>query len=271
MAKILAIVVTYYPDRDLLERNVSAFVDHVDKVLIWENTPERDKGAYRFLDHEKVEYCGDGINSISHALNSGWKYAKAHAYDYLLTMDQDSLLRNFDAFLQKTVFDHQAPDGIWVPLVNGVKNEETFQLRDMAITSGALIPVTIIDKVGGWNELFSVDSVDTEFFSHVRSLRIGIYSVDDYLLMQHYGNPQIVRFLGHSVELRNDAPERLYFIYRNYVMAMRMYPDNHALSKDFWKVWIRKAFWIALFEAERKKKFHAIFRGIRDGYKHVIQ
>ena len=41
--RILAIVVTYYPERDLLVRNVEAFIDHVDKVLIWENTPSKDK------------------------------------------------------------------------------------------------------------------------------------------------------------------------------------------------------------------------------------
>ena len=271
MTKILAIVVTYYPDRDLLERNVSAFIDHVDKVLIWENTPEADKLSYRFLDHKKVEYCGDGINSISHGLNYGWKYAKNHAYDYLLTMDQDSLLKNFDSFLKKTVYDNNAPYGIWTPLINDGKNITTYQLMEMAITSGALIPVDIIDRVGGWNEFFSVDSVDTEFFSHVRSMDIGIFSVDDYLLIQHFGNPQTARFLWHSIELRNDSPDRLYYIYRNYVIAMRMYPENNTLSRGFRKVWLRKILWIALFEAKRIKKLYAIFRGIRDGFKYSIQ
>ena len=67
--KILAIVVTYYPEKELLERNVQAFINRVDKVLIWENTPSPDKMSYRFISHEKVEYYGDGINSISRALN----------------------------------------------------------------------------------------------------------------------------------------------------------------------------------------------------------
>ena len=92
--KILAIVVTYYPEKNLLKKNINAFIEYVDKVLIWENTPESEKLSFRFIHDEKIEYCGDGINSISHALNYGWKYAKRNGYDYLLTMDQDSILVN---------------------------------------------------------------------------------------------------------------------------------------------------------------------------------
>ena len=44
--RILAIVVTYYPEKELLKKNISAFIDHVDKVLIWENTPEQEKLNY---------------------------------------------------------------------------------------------------------------------------------------------------------------------------------------------------------------------------------
>ena len=62
--KILAIVVTYYPEKDLLVRNIRAFIEHVDKVLIWENTPSPDKLQYRYFTHEKVEYYGDGVKSV---------------------------------------------------------------------------------------------------------------------------------------------------------------------------------------------------------------
>ena len=74
--KILAIVVTYYPKKELLEKNVNAFIEDVEKVLIWENTPSSDKIQYRYLTGNKIEYCSDGTNSISRALNYGWQYAK---------------------------------------------------------------------------------------------------------------------------------------------------------------------------------------------------
>lgn len=259
---VLVIVVTYYPERDLLERNISAFIEYVDKVLIWENTPEEHKLQYRFIEHKKVEYCGDGINSISHALNHAWEYAKSHGYNYLLTMDQDSLWLDFKLFCKRTINCSTAPYGIWVPLVNDDDNRGQYRLIDSSITSGTLIPIDILDKIGGWNEFFMVDSVDTEFFAHARYLNVGIYSVGDCHLKQHYGTPQVVKFLGHTFELRNDSPERLFQIYRNYLIVTRMYPSIRSLWTGFRMVWMKKIKWILVFESDRIRKFASILWGI---------
>ena len=151
MNRILAIVVTYYPEKDLLERNVQAFINHVDKVLIWENTPSPDKLDYRFIEHEKVEYYGDGINSISRALNYAWEYANEYGFDYLLTMDQDSYFENFDYYISKTVLNPKVPEGIWTPQMNGEIVSEDFEEIDIPITSGMLASVKIINTIGGWN------------------------------------------------------------------------------------------------------------------------
>lgn len=35
---ILAIIVAYNPDRDLLERNIASFAPYVSKILIWRNS-----------------------------------------------------------------------------------------------------------------------------------------------------------------------------------------------------------------------------------------
>lgn len=92
---ILSIIVTYFPEKELLEKNINAIIHSVDKVLIWENTPSDQRDKYRFFNEEKVKYCGDGVNSISHALNYAWRYAQDNGYDYLLTMDQDSCFVDF--------------------------------------------------------------------------------------------------------------------------------------------------------------------------------
>lgn len=34
--KILAVVLTYFPEKEVLERNVDEFIGHVDKLLVWE-------------------------------------------------------------------------------------------------------------------------------------------------------------------------------------------------------------------------------------------
>lgn len=268
--RLLSIVVTYYPEKELLEKNIYAFIDYVDKVLIWENTPESERDKYRFVEHEKVEYHGDALNSISHALNYAWKYAVDNEYDYLLTMDQDSLWDNFEYFKKNTVGNVNVPYGIWCPQINDNVMTLLYQPTDSSITSGTLIPVDIISKVGGWNEFFAIDSVDTEFFAHVKSIGIGVYRIGNSLLVQRFGNPQKKKFFYCSFELRNDSPKRLYYIYRNYVIAMRKYPTNKSLRNGFHNVWLKRIKWILFFENDGLRKFLAILKGIFDGYKYNV-
>ena len=103
MNRILAVVIAYYPDMELLSENMNAFVDHVEKVLVWDNTPDGDKelANQELPGKEKTERVGEGENKgISYVLNWAWHYAVEHGYDYLLTMDQDSLGR-ISAFSSK--------------------------------------------------------------------------------------------------------------------------------------------------------------------------
>ncbi len=39
ISSVLAIVIVYHPEEDLLLENISSFVDGVDKVWIWQNSP----------------------------------------------------------------------------------------------------------------------------------------------------------------------------------------------------------------------------------------
>lgn len=268
---ILAIVVTFYPDRGLLENNISAFINDVDKVLIWENTPEDKKSQYRFIDNPKIEYCGDGVNSISHALNYAWKYAKANGYDYLLTMDQDSIWEGFNYFIKRTILDEKSPQGIWGPAIitdsKYVINDEYFYQTDITITSGMLIKTEVLNKLGGWNERFKVDCVDNEFCLKSKNLNIPIYqfrSSKTYLI-QRYGAPRVVHFWKYSTTLRGDSAERLYSIFMNHIILFRLFPNYKSQRRDFKIYWINKIKWIFFFEEDRFKKLIAIIKGISAG------
>ncbi len=266
--KILVIVVTYYPEKELLERNVQAFIDHVDKVLIWENTPSPDKLEYRFIKHEKILYCGDGINSISRALNYAWEYANENGFDYLLTMDQDSYFENFDYYLDKTIYCQDAPEGIWTPQMNGEQVLKDYEEIDIPITSGMLASIDIVNKIGGWNESYTVASVDDEFFLQAHKYRIKKYKVQNASLLQRFGITQEVNIFGHKLELRNYGPQRLYDIYRNNIILIRKYPEIDYLRKNFFHYWLKAIVMVVLFEKQRFSKTSAIIRGIISGLRY---
>lgn len=268
MVKILAIVVTYYPDEIMLRNNISAFINHVDKVLIWENTPI-DKEQYRFVKGDKIEYCGDGINSISRALNYAWKYGVEHSFDYLLTMDQDSRWESFDMFLSQTVYNHDAPIGIWSPSINSVSSIFDFKEIDKAITSGSLVSIELLNNIQGWNELFPVDALDTEFCCHAKRIGIKTYEITNCRLNQRLGEPQYVTFLGHKHILRNDSPSRLYNIILGFYLMKRKYKEVPSAQTDFLN-WLKRSVWILLFENRKWSKFLAISRGIVNGFRFDI-
>ena len=258
--KILAIVVTYYPEKELLERNVQAFINRVDKVLIWENTPSPDKMNYRFISHEKVEYYGDGINSISRALNYAWEYANEYEYDYLLTMDQDSFFENFDYYVDKTIYCQEAPEGIWTPQMNGEEVSEDYEEIDLPITSGMLASVKIVNIIGGWNESYTIASVDDEFFLQAHQCKIKKYKVRDASLLQRFGITQVVSVFGHKLELRTYGPQRLFDIYRNNIILIRKYPKIDYLRKNFSHYWLKAIVLVLLLEEQRFSKTLATFR-----------
>ena len=260
---ILAIIVTYFPEKELLERNFNAFIDSVDKVLIWENTPSEKREDYRFIHHEKAEYCGDGINSISHALNYAWRYAQAGKYDYLLTMDQDSCFENFPYYLEQTIHNANAPEGIYTPPIKEKPIEFTKDLVEIErpITSGMLIPVNLINKIGGWDEEFKIDSVDDEFCLHAHLLGIKIFAVKDIVMQHRLGNPETRNFLGHTITLRNYPPSRLYGFFRNNFILAKKYPQYPYVRKDLKDNLKNQLIWITLLEDNKTRKIASIIRG----------
>lgn len=263
--RILAIVVTYYPERELLERNIHAFINHVDKVIIWENTPKVDRAKYRHITHEKVEYYGEEKNSISRALNFAWYFARRYEYDYLLTMDQDSVFENFEFYIQKTINCPDAPEGIWTPEINQQDTNGAYEEINMPITSGMLSSVTFINAIGGWNEYFTIDSVDDEFFLKAHLQQIKKYRVKDVKLIQRYGTPNTVKWMGHQLVLRNDSPQRLYSIYKNKIMLIKAYPKVKYLREEFFHYWPKVILLVIKFERHKFQKAWNILRGVFAG------
>lgn len=270
--RILAIVVTYYPEKELLESNVSAFVDEVDKVLIWENTPPSDKKDYRFIQHAKVEYCGDGVNSISHGLNYGWQYAKDHGYDYLLTMDQDSLLENF-ACMKQDAESHCYDKAIIGPLINKVKDEKgsdgdnhTFEVENL-ITSGSLIPIEVLNTLGGYDERLSIDGLDTDLSYRAKANGILLLRFEGCNLIQRFGEPVVRSFCGKEYHISMYSPKRLRSILKAHVYLIRKHKN---MSRDVKRYILRhyvvdKTKEIILFENQKMRKLFSLYDGIIEG------
>ena len=254
--KILAVVVAYNPDPDLLRENLRAFADSVDHVLLWRNSPVQ-------LPSLDVETVGDETNQgISAALNYAAGRAIAEGYDYLLTMDQDSVWHEFPDFMALALSEN-APEGIYGPRLKDEPQPDYVRVTNL-FTSGMLIPVPILKKLGGWRTDFTVDCLDVDLELRAESMGIHSYRLGEGGLVHRLGKRRRVWNLFYVYDY---PPERLYSIFRNHIIVFREYGSvAEPVLKQFIHSWVlRRIPRIILGERDVRAKLKAISRGIRDG------
>lgn len=273
--RVLAIIITYYPERDLLIENVNAIYDRVDRLLIWENTPTSERLDYRFLTKSKIEYCGDSINSISHALNYAWRYAHDNGYDFLLTMDQDSVFKNFDQYL-KTVLEFQSHNECLMgPMISRYSETTPSSIiseignNSHLITSGMLIPVSLLCEIKGFCEDFRIEAVDVDLCVRVRNAGRKIYLNSNGVLVQRFGAPYEKKLFGKRFVGSDYNEKRLYEIFRNHIIIYRRYKNNavKGFVISYFRNFVPR---IILWEDNKINKLLAIFKGIIAGYRFKV-
>lgn len=272
--KILSIIFTYYPERELLANNVSNFINDVDKVLIWENTPKQLREQYRFIKHSKVEYVHGECNSISLALNYAWKYAVDYGFDYLLTMDQDSIFENFPAYKKEALILLEKNNCIIGPSINKKSftiGMDVYSEKDTIITSGMIVPISTVEKVGGWCKEFIVDGIDIDFCLNVASKGYHIFQMNSHCLIQRFGSPETRCFLGKTIILHNYNPKRLHDYARNLLIVLRKYDFPTELARRYFKALRNTIFNIFFFESQKTLKLYNLCIGFIEGLKFKIK
>jgi len=269
---ILAVIIIYQPDKSLLRRNVEAFIDHVDKLMIWDNTPKaiEREGLLENRYENKVIYEGEGYNvGISRALNFAWKYAITQGFDFFLTMDQDSVWCDFVSFKDSVIKKNEDELCVCGPCAyTDIKfrpAKKGFEPFRWQITSGMLIKTELLSRIGGYNESFVVDCVDIELCLRAKSKGFKSYYCYDGFLQQKYGIPSQTLFLGKERNYTYYSPFRVRGIIGGHIILYRKYkhPDLIGEIKRFSKEAIKSIVY------SRKQPFRLMFaliQGVFDGF-----
>lgn len=264
--KTLAIIVTYYPASDLLHKCVSSFIDDVDHVLVWENTPDCEAASFRFLDDPRIEYVTNGENSISKALNYAWNYAMRNGYDALLTMDQDSVFENFHGYYNWVENTLKQKTCICSPWYYARMDAYKVFSQNHVITSGMMLPVSILDALGGYNEDFAVDGIDIDLCLRARNMNYDILQNSEFVLRQRFGQLYHKKILGHVFSGSGYSAWRLYGIFRNYIITYRRNGRPEWLLKQIHWNMANYPRNILFCESNKFKKLFYIMRGICEGW-----
>lgn len=270
--EVAGVMITYYPDaKDTLE-NIRRFIDDLDLLIIWENTPEEDRLANR-LDLQgfgnKVKILGSGKNEgISHALNESFKYAISKGFKFILTMDQDSIWKDFSGYIQNVYRNLGQKTSIYAPvIVNSFTNEKLRCNNDeFVITSGSVFDLDLFQEIGEFNEKYFIDEVDNEYCVKSRAKGYNIELLRDNYLYQTFGSPDSNQ--GLKKYTSNYSAFRTYYQTRNRIWMWREYSKflsyRYILRTVLYGVFRRSAL-IVLFEDNKVSKLKSINRGIIDG------
>jgi len=272
--KIVAIVITYFPDVNEVINNIKRYINHIDRLIIWENTPDQVRNEYKIFIPEyidKIIYMSSVKNEgIAYPINKCIDWAKENSYSYIFTMDQDSYWENFEDFRKITSITKKFGNlCIMTPNINHRYDKNKYLLESESfITSGTLFPLNVVLDIGYFNEMLFVDGVDLDYSLRVVKSGIKIYVFPSAHLQQKFGYPVKSKYFNFTTS--NYSSERTYNIVMNHILIFRKY-GNMLLptqKKMIFKGYIfSRLVKIILIEKNKVSKVFAIFCGFIKGFK----
>lgn len=289
---IVAIIVTYFPNQDNLERLIRSIIIQVDKVILIDNGS--DKATLLWLEQLIKNYQIEFIlktknDGLSVAQNLGIKKAKQHNPNFVILFDHDSEPESNMVATLISAFYKKQNEGIAIgamaPLYKDKEsNKKTAFLRikggkfkkvygeagqilevDLVIASGMLIPMTTINHVGDMDKGLFIDLVDTEWCIRAKSMGFHIFGVVDASMTHQLGNQKIRIWLGKWMSVTCHAPFRYYFMVRNSILLVkrRYVPFGYKLALFVHCLQIVAFF--SIFSPRRMECLKMFSRGFFDG------
>lgn len=261
--KLAGVIVLYNKSFEVIEL-FRQYIDALDKLYIVDNSDVKNLNLYKTLANiGKIKLLETGGNKgIAYALNRAAKISIQEGFNKLLLMDQDSLfsLKMLEQFRRKVMNNNDSEIAIHVPRTTLKKYIDKTELIEEAITSGSIINLDILDKLGFFKEDYFIYAVDYEYCWRVRK---NGYQVKRY--NEIYLNHQICDFnitkSGKKKYVRIVSDTAFYYAFRNNMYLFEEYrnvlpSDVRRRKKEFIIIWIKHAIRSGHF-------FHKINFGIK--------
>lgn len=286
-SSVCAVIVTYNPGQELA-RNVRAISEQVALVIVVDNGSSAI-GMQHVTDastisNTKLLLLGRN-RGIAKALNVGISLARDQGFDWVVTLDHDSMpepdmvegmlttlpITNNEriALVGPTLLDIEARTQLQ-KTVDSVTDNTTLPLTLM--TSGCLTSVRCWKEVGGFREDMFIDYVDHEYCLRCTSLGWRIFQ-STAILNHKLGAMRTHRLVGSIVyNSSHHSPRRRYYITRNRLLVWQTYwmkypiwvlNDARACIIEIIKIILSEQFKLRKIAAIGLGIFDALFR--RDG------
>lgn len=291
--QIAAVIVSYNPDVDSFIKMLEVLLPQVNYAILVNNSPSFyiSPVAQEFSD-ENIELLQMSENiGIAAAQNAGIERAVVLGADYILLLDQDSLPSNslvaelLDAIVSvrdvgvaavgPVIVDRRTEKmyHFMIDYMGGprrvipVRNSSAIEVAILP-SSGTLIPVSVLKKIGGMRSDYFIDHVDSEWSSRARAKGYKLLGIPRTTLKHQFGDAvKKIWFFGWR-DVIFHSPLRNYYDVRNTLLML----DGSNMPIK-WKIYflrrILRLWYFLFFSNDRWLRFGLIFLGIVHGLKGV--
>lgn len=295
-SRVYAITVIFNPDLLRLKSQYMALEKQVDFVIFVNNGYSSDLSAAicEFSKNGKVivEQLG-GNFGVASAFNKGIDIAIKHGADFVLLLDQDSLpafgmcAALLDTYRNKTrngekifavgprYINYETDDDDCIALfVSEGKIDKTVVSRrhhrpekcSYLISSGSLLSVKVIEKVGPMLDSLFIDMVDIEWGVRAQSMGYISYVNPKAQLSHIMGiSKSHIKIFSKTKSLSLHEPYRYYYMWRNTILLSKKKYLCGALAKYFITGRLRHLMVVMVFGKRRAQTLYYSVKGILHG------
>lgn len=272
-----AVIVTFHPDEGFSNR-LERVQNQFPLVIIVDNGSRHAVMPSNWPGLPNVPLVTNRTNlGIAAALNQGVKLAMQEGFEWVVTLDQDSILSEDMLATLLDVYQKSGGGNVMIgsnywdahrrrDFIQCADAEAGFLERKTLITSGTLVPLSLFNTIGFFLEDYFIDSVDHEFCLRARAHGFRILISCRPVMEHSIGTPTENANLLRQFMSFNHSPARKYFIARNTIATVKSYFFQEPMwsMRQIWRLLSDFAS-ILLFENDKPKKITAFMVGLVHG------
>ncbi len=249
MRVICAGIVLFNPSLKRLLENINSIYNQVEHLFVIDNGSKNILKIREIVS--KYRRCSLIENrenlGIAKALNQMCSIAYKNGYEWILTLDQDTvspnnIIKEFKKYLsQKNI-------GIICPAVKyeglnyfnkwiAYNKRRQVSKINACMTSASLTRLSAWKEVNGFRNDYFIDYVDNEFCMKVRIKGYSIIRVYNVVISHRLGEIRILRLLWKRIPVSCHSPKRYYYMVRNNRVFITEYSKYLSVTKELLKLW----------------------------------
>jgi len=278
---VCAVLITYFPDKDFVER-AKRVAPQVACVVIIDNSASEQQGQFLARIAKNIGahlILNNGNVGVAKALNQGALWALEQGYEWILTLDQDSVVTPHivtslvaicnaysERFRLALVGSNYIQARSRKPFSEGCRGSDLAREVELVITSGSLVSLSAFKELGKFREEFFIDRVDHEYCLRAKTQGFRLLMSIEPLMEHPIGASIPCQLLWWQTETSNHAGVRRYFMARNQLAMAREYFASAPRSTLLGLLtFVKSIILMVVFEREVLSKLRFTIRGIWHG------